>query len=195
MLSARGRRLCGWDEILEGRLAPGATVASWHGLTGAITAARAGHNVVVCPDTGVYLDYRQSDAPDEPIPVGVVLTLEDVYAFDPLPRELTPNEALRVLGGQANIWSEHMDSTRTVDFYAFPRLCAVAETLWSSQERDFADFSRRLPQQLERLDAVGVEYHLASGPLPWQGRPGVPGRPRTRAERAAQLAQMTANIA
>jgi hexosaminidase len=193
-LSARGRRLFGWDEILEGGLAPGAVVASWRGLTGAITAARTGHDVVVCPDDGGYLDYRQSDADDEPIPVGLVLTVEDVYNFDPVPAELTAAEARHVLGGQANIWTEHMDTPRTVDFFAFPRLCAVSEALWSGPERDFADFSRRLEHHLARLDAIGVEYHHTSGPLPWQTRPGIPGRPRTREERAAQIAEMTANI-
>jgi hexosaminidase len=193
-LSARGRRLFGWDEILEGGLAPGAVVASWRGLTGAITAARTGHDVVVCPDDGVYLDYRQSDADDEPIPVGLVLTVEDVYNFDPVPAELSAAEVGHVLGGQANIWTEHMDSPRTVDFFAFPRLCAVSEALWGGPERDFADFSRRLELHLARLDAIGVEYHRADGPLPWQARPGVQGRPRTREERAAQIAEMTANI-
>jgi hexosaminidase len=193
-LSAHGRRLFGWDEILEGGLAPGAVVASWRGLTGAITGARTGHDVVVCPDDGVYLDYRQSDAPDEPIPVGLVLTIEDVYNFDPVPAELTALEAHHVLGGQANIWTEHMDSPRTVDFFAFPRLCAVSEALWGGPERDFAGFSRRLEQHLSRLDAIGVEYHHAAGPLPWQTRPGIPGGPRTREERAALMAEITANI-
>src|SRR5450756_1909889 len=104
-LTAAGRRLFGWDEILEGGLAPGATVASWRGMTGAVTAARRGHDVVACPDDGVYLDYRQSDSPDEPIPVGIVLTVRDVYGFEPVPAELTKEEARHVLGGQANIWT------------------------------------------------------------------------------------------
>jgi hexosaminidase len=193
-LTAAGRRLYGWDEILEGGLAPGATVASWRGWTGAIAAARTGHDVVVCPDDGVYLDYRQSDAPNEPIQVGFVLSVADVYNFEPVPAELTAEEARHVLGGQANIWSEHMDSPRTVDFFAFPRLCAVAEALWADSSRDFADFSVRLDEHLGRLDALGVEYHRHDGPLPWQERPGVAARPTTREARLAHLKAVTANI-
>jgi hexosaminidase len=206
-VTAAGRRTFGWDEILEGHsreghggggtrpMSPGATVASWRGMTGAVTAARLGYDVVACPDDQVYLDYRQSDSPDEPIPVSIVLGLEDVYAFEPVPAELTAEEARHVLGGQANVWTEHMDSPRTVDFLVFPRLCAVADVLWSDAPRDFAGFSARLDHHLLRLDAAGVEYHRASGPLPWQTRPGVPGRPASREDRAAYIAGITANIA
>jgi len=193
-LTAAGRRLFGWDEILEGGLAPGATVASWRGMTGAITAARRGHDVVACPDDGAYLDYRQSDSADEPIPVGIVLTVADVYGFEPIPAELTKDEARHVLGGQANIWTEHMDSPRLVDFFAFPRLCALAEVLWSTEGRDYDDFAGRLDEHLARLDALGVEYRRPLGPLPWQKRPGIAGRPSTLDQRAAHIAQMVANI-
>ncbi|GAA3633905.1 beta-N-acetylhexosaminidase [Kineosporia mesophila] len=194
-LTKAGRRLFGWDEILEGDMAPGATVASWRGLAGAVTAARRGHDVVACPDDMVYLDYRQSELPGEPIPVSIPLTIEDVYRFEPVPAQLTPDEARHVLGGQANIWTEHMDSPRTVDFFAYPRLCAVAEALWSPAERDFADFERRLEHHRLRLDAVGVEYRSPEGPRPWQSRPGIPGRPSTREARAAHIAELVANIA
>lgn len=193
-LTEHGRRCFGWDEILEGGLAPGATVASWRGMTGAISAARSGHDVVACPDNQVYLDYRQSSSPAEPIPVGIVLTVRDVYDFSPIPAELTRDAARHVLGGQANIWTEHMDSPRTVDFFAFPRLCALAETLWSTQEGGYDDFADRLHEHLARLDAAGVEYHHLSGPLPWQTRPGIAGRPSTHEERAEHIAGMVANI-
>ena len=198
-LARRGRRLYGWEEILEGGLAgsvsQGATVASWRGMTGAIAAARAGHDVVACPDDQVYLDYRQSDRSDEPIPVGTVLTIADVYRFNPVPIELTQDEAQHVLGGQANIWTEHMDSPRTVDYFAFPRLCALAEALWLEGERDYDEFAGRLDQHLARLDAIGVEYRRSSGPLPWQQRPGITGRIVTPQQRAAYLAPLTARIA
>jgi len=193
-ITARGRRLYGWDEILEGELAPNATVASWRGMTGAAVAIKRGHDVVACPDDVVYLDYRQSELPDEPIPVSISLTLEDVYAFEPVPAGLSDEEAKHVLGGQANIWTEHMDSPRTVDYFAFPRLCAVAEALWYSGERSFRDFRYRLDTHLARLDAFGVEYRHESGPLPWQKRPGIPGRPASREERAAAIAELVANI-
>lgn len=193
-LAGRNRRVYGWDEILEGGAPAGAVVASWRGMAGAVAAARAGHDVVACPDNQVYLDYRQSEDPEEPIPVGLSLGLEEVYAFDPVPPELTADEAQRVLGGQANIWTEHIDTARRLDYMAFPRLCAVAEVLWSQAPRDFDDFSERLSIHLQRLAAAGVEFRPLSGPKPWQQRPGVKGREWTRAERAAEIAELTANI-
>ncbi|GAB2522710.1 beta-N-acetylhexosaminidase [Paramicrobacterium agarici] len=192
-LTSRGRRAYGWDEILEGGLAAGATVASWRGRFGAVAAARAGHDVVVCPDDAVYLDYRQSDHEGEPIPVGFPLGVDDVYAFDPLPPELTPEQARHVLGGQANIWSEHLDSPRALDYMLFPRLCAVAEAVWSV-DKDLADFRRRLDEHLVRLDALGVEYRDPDGPAPWQSRPDAPGKPITREERLAIQRALVENI-
>ncbi|MEU8511146.1 beta-N-acetylhexosaminidase [Kitasatospora sp. NPDC048722] len=181
-LAERGRRLIGWDEILEGGLAPGAAVSSWRGFGGGIAAARAGHDVVMCPEQHVYLDHRQADGPDEPIPVGFVRTLEDVYRFEPVPRELDEAAARRVIGTQANLWSEFADSARDVDYRAFPRLAAFAEVAWSDlpaepAERDYPAFERRLEAHLEVLDALGVEYRPVDGPHPWQRRPGVVGRP------------------
>ncbi|MET0304115.1 MAG: beta-N-acetylhexosaminidase [Microbacteriaceae bacterium] len=194
-ITAAGRRSFGWDEILEGGLAPGATVSSWRGLTGAIVAARRGHDVISCPDDQVYLDYRQSDRDDEPIPISIVLTWRDVYAFEPVPAELTADEARHVLGGQANLWTEHIDTPARVDYMLFPRVCALSETLWTGPSRRIEDFEDRLPLHLERLDALGVAYRPEAGPHPWQQIPGVPGRPSTREQRAAYIAEMTANIA
>ncbi|MFH8463984.1 beta-N-acetylhexosaminidase [Streptomyces sp. NPDC017991] len=180
-LSARGRRLIGWDEILEGGLAPGAAVSSWRGYQGGITAARAGHDVVMCPEQQVYLDHRQAEGPDEPVPIGFVRTLEDVYRFEPVPPELTPAQARHVLGTQANLWTEVMEDRARVDYQAFPRLVAFAEVAWSAlpppAERDFADFEERMTAHYARLDALGVAYRPPAGPLPWQRRPGVLGRP------------------
>ncbi|MBT2383786.1 beta-N-acetylhexosaminidase [Streptomyces sp. ISL-11] len=180
-LAERGRRLVGWDEILEGGLAPGATVSSWRGYAGGIVAARAGHDVIMCPEQRVYLDHRQADGPDEPVPIGYVRTLEDVYRFEPVPPELTGAEAARVIGTQANLWSEVMEDQRRVDYQAFPRLAAFAEVAWSAlpapEDRDFAGFERRMSVHYARLDALGVDYRPPGGPRPWQRRPGVLGRP------------------
>ncbi|NUO44128.1 MAG: beta-N-acetylhexosaminidase [Streptomyces sp.] len=180
-LSARGRRLIGWDEILEGGLADGAAVSSWRGYGAGVTAARAGHDVVMCPEQHVYLDYRQADGPDEPVPIAYVRTLEDVYRFEPVPTELTADEAAHVLGTQANLWTEVMEDHARVDYQAFPRLAAFAEVAWSTLpapgERDFAGFERRMATHYRRLDALGVGYRPPAGPLPWQRRPAVPGRP------------------
>ncbi|MFF8730208.1 beta-N-acetylhexosaminidase [Streptomyces sp. NPDC015171] len=180
-LAARGRRLIGWDEILEGGLAPGAAVSSWRGYGGGIAAARAGHDVVMCPEQYVYLDHRQAPGEDEPVPIGFVRTLEDVYRFEPVPAGLTEEEAGRVLGTQANLWTEAMEDSARVDYQAFPRLAAFAEVAWSPLpapgERDFADFERRMTAHYRRLDALGVAYRPPAGPRPWQRRPGVLGRP------------------
>ena len=177
-LAKRGRVLYGWDEICDGDLPPDAVVASWRGTAGAINAAQRGHDVVLCPDNQVYLDYRQSQDPGEPIPVGTVSSLEHVYAFEPVPSALTAAEAERVLGAQCNIWTEHMDSARAVDYMAFPRLAAFAETVWSTSRAGFTEFEHRMAVHEQRLDALGVEYRRRTGPLPWQSRPEAPGWPR-----------------
>ncbi|MFF9686014.1 beta-N-acetylhexosaminidase [Streptomyces sp. NPDC014623] len=180
-LSDRGRRLIGWDEILEGGLAEGAAVSSWRGYTGGIAAAEAGHDVVMCPEQQVYLDHRQDGGPDEPMPIGFVRTLEDVYRFEPVPPGLSEEATGHIMGTQANVWTEVMQDRDRVDYQVFPRLAAFAEVAWSrlpaSGERDFADFERRMDTHYARLDALGVAYRPPTGPLPWQCRPGVLGRP------------------
>jgi hexosaminidase len=160
----------------------------------AILAARAGHDVVACPDTAVYLDYRQSDDPGEPTPVGTLLTLADVYAFDPVPPGLTAAEASRIIGGQANVWTEHLESARRVDYQTYPRLCAFAEAVWGPPTRDYAGFAARLEPHLARLDALGVDYRPLSGPRPWHARPDAPGHPRELADRLAEVHEMTADL-
>ncbi|MGW8886766.1 beta-N-acetylhexosaminidase [Streptomyces sp. NPDC055749] len=180
-LTARGRRLIGWDEILEGGLADGAAVSSWRGYAGGIAAAEAGHDVVMCPEQQVYLDHRQHGGPDEPMPIGYVRTLEDVYRFEPVPPGLSDAAARHILGAQANVWTEVMQNRARVDYQVFPRLAAFAEVAWSRlpapAERDFAAFERRMTTHYARLDALGVDYRPPGGPLPWQRRPGVLGRP------------------
>lgn len=193
-LAERGRRAFGWDEILEADLPPDVVVASWRGMTGAVAAAQKGHHVVACPDNHAYLDYRQSELPSEPIPVAIPLTLRAAYDFDPVPADLTAEQAQYVLGGQANIWTEHIDSARRLDYQAFPRLCAIAERLWSPSGGEFADFEQRLATHLTRLDALGIEYRRPDGPLPWQTRPGVPGRPQNVDERERHIAELVASI-
>lgn len=193
-LASRGRKLLGWDEILEGGLVDDASVLSWRGQVGALVAARAGHDVIACPVDSVYLDYRESDHPGEPIPVGTVTTVETAYGFDPVPPELDATEARHVLGGQANLWTEHIDSTRAIDYHVFPRLCAVSEALWTRADRDFREFEPRLVAHLLRLDAAGVEYRHPDGPRPWQSRPGVTGRPSSMEDAVAHLERITANI-
>ncbi|MEV4558995.1 beta-N-acetylhexosaminidase [Kitasatospora sp. NPDC049285] len=181
-LAERGRRLIGWDEILEGGLAPGAAVSSWRGYEGGIAAARAGHDVVMCPEQHVYLDHRQAGGEEEPVPVGWVRSLEDVYRFEPVPPQLDEAAAVHVIGTQANIWTEFMNDARDVDYKAFPRLAAFAEVAWSDlprtpAERDWSGFEQRMDTHYRRLEALGVEYRRPDGPRPWQRKPGIVGRP------------------
>ncbi|SHE78500.1 beta-N-acetylhexosaminidase [Streptoalloteichus hindustanus] len=183
-LADHGRRALGWDEMAEGEMPEGVIVASWRGEEAGVLAAARGHDVVMCPEQHVYLDHRQAEHPDEPVPVGFLSTLQDFYRYDPLPADLDPATEHRVLGAQTQVWTEHLDSPRRVDYAAFPRLVAFAEVVWSPrQARDLADFERRLAEHhLPRLDALGVEYRPLTGPRPWQTRPGVPGRPRARVQ-------------
>jgi hexosaminidase len=187
-LAERGRRPYGWDEILDGGAPADALIAAWRGPEAAVRAANAGHDVVSCPDMHVYLDYRQSDHPGEPVPVGSRLTVSDVYAFDPVPAGVRDPD--RIIGAQANIWTEHMPDARAVDYMAFPRLCAFAEVVWSAGSRDSADFESRLHSHYARLDALGVEYRAPAGPRPWQSRPASRGNPLTHQQRRAIIAEM-----
>ena len=193
-LTARGRRLIGWDEILEGGLAAGAAVACWRWYRGGIEAAEAGHDVVMCPQQEVYLDHVQSADPGEPVPFGWVHTLEDVYRFEPVPPRLagTPHES-NIIGTQANLWTEVVESRSRVDYQTFPRLAAFAEVAWSHlphpDDRDYADFERRMNNaHYARLDAMGVAYRPPSGPHPWQQRPGIPGRMHNKPRRTWRMA-------
>jgi len=158
-LSAHHRRLIGWDEILEGGLPAGAIVMSWRGSEGAVAAARHGDDVIMSPDPVMYLDHLQGEGADEPPGRIKVLSLADVYRFDPLPRELTPEQAVHVLGAQANLWSEYLTSPERVELAAFPRAAALAERLWSPQDRTgWRDFVARMPAQFERYRALGIGF-------------------------------------
>ncbi len=158
-LSSHGRRLIGWDEILEGGLAPGATVMSWRGTQGGIDAARLGHDVIMTPGSHCYFDYYQSRSPEEPIAIGGFTPLEKVYSFEPTPAELTAKEARHILGAQGNVWTEYILNERHVEYMVYPRAAALAEVLWSPPEfRDFDDFADRLAHHMARLDRLGVNY-------------------------------------
>jgi hexosaminidase len=156
-LDKRGRRLIGWDEILEGGLAPNATVMSWRGIDGAIAAAKQGHDTVLSPHPVLYMDSRQSTSAEEPTGRGHVSSLKDVYAFDPAPSQLSPDERKHVLGVQANVWTEHMQTDQRMEQMAFPRAVALAERGWSSEaDANWDDFARRMPAEMARLKVLGV---------------------------------------
>lgn len=160
-LSKRGKKMIGWDEILEGGLAPNATVMSWRGMRGGIEAAKSKHDVIMTPTTHVYFDYGQGDPAYEPLNIGSYVPLSKVYSFEPVPPELTPDETKYVIGGQANIWTEYMKTPEHIEYMAFPRMLALSEVLWSKKEdRDFADFQRRLNAILPRLDKQSVNFRI-----------------------------------
>ena len=160
-LNANGRRLIGWDEILEGGVAPDATVMSWRGMAGGIEAARQGHDVIMTPGSHVYFDHYQGDPRFEPLAIGGFTPLEKVYRFEPVPEELTAAEARHVIGAQANVWTEYMKTTTQVEYMALPRMLALSEVLWSPAEaRDWETFRRRLPARLRDLDRLGVRYRV-----------------------------------
>ena len=160
-LNANGRALVGWDEILEGGLAPNATVMSWRGMAGGTDAARQGHDVIMTPNSHVYLDHYQGDTLQEPLAIGGFSPLERVYAFEPVPPELSPTEAEHVLGGQGNVWTEYMATTEYVEYMILPRLLALSEVVWSPvRKRDWTSFLGRLPSHLDRLDGMGANYRV-----------------------------------
>jgi hexosaminidase len=158
-LSSKGRVLLGWDEILEGGLAPGATVMSWRGIKGGLEASEAGHDVVMSPNSHCYFDYYQGDQDAEPLAWGGNLPLSKVYQFDPVVEEMTPEQAEHVLGGQANLWTEYVPTNAQAEYMTYPRLAALAEVVWSTKEnRNWPDFSKRVPSLFKRYDEMGINY-------------------------------------
>lgn len=152
------RKLIGWDEILEGGLAPQATVMSWRGVEGGIAAAKAGHEVIMTPTSHCYLDHKQIDSPDETVGrPNDLLPLKRCHAYDPIPPELSGDLARYVLGGQGNLWTEYIRDSEELDYAAWPRLCALAEALWSPPEgRSWEEFQPRLREHCRGLKARGV---------------------------------------
>ncbi len=165
-LTARGRSLVGWDEILEGGLAPNATVMSWRGMEGGIAAASSGHDVVMTPTSHTYFDYYQAqDMTKEPPAIGGFLPLDTVYAFEPVPPALTPEQAVHILGTQGQIWTEYQRHPKNVEYMVFPRLLALAEVAWTPRElKSFADFTTRLSRHVERLSVLDVNFRPISNP-------------------------------
>lgn len=158
-LVKKGRRLIGWDEILEGGLAQNATVMSWRGVAGGVTAAGMGHDVVMSPTSHMYLDYYQGQPEEEPLAIGGYLTLESVYSFNPVTSQIPADKAHHILGVQGNIWTEYIKDMKHVEYMAYPRACAVAEIGWTKQEdRNYREFLNRLDHHYPRLKALDVNF-------------------------------------
>lgn len=156
-LNAHGRQIIGWDEILEGGLAPHATVMSWRGEQGGIEAAKQGHDVIMTPGSHLYLDYYQAKEETEPLAIGWLTTLEETYSYDPVPDELTSTEAKHILGAQGNVWTEYIKSGNKVEYMAYPRASALAEVVWTPKEKqNWTDFLRRLQTHFKRFEISEV---------------------------------------
>ncbi len=156
---SKGRILVGWDEILEGGLAPEAVVMSWRGIKGGIEAAKSGHYVMMTPGTHCYFDHYQALPAQEPLAIGGYTTLEKVYSYEPIPEELTAEEGKYILGAQANIWTEYMPDGNHVEYMALPRMSALSEVVWSEKSaKNWEDFQKRLEIQFLRYQNAGFNY-------------------------------------
>lgn len=158
IVNGLGRTMIGWDEILEGGLAPNATVMSWRGIKGGVEAARLGHDVVMSPERPLYFDHYQGDPAREPLAIGGHNPIEDVYRYEPVPAELTAAEGARVLGPQANVWTEWIPTAEHAEYMAYPRALALAEIAWSGPERDVDHFLARVRRETRWLDEMKVSY-------------------------------------
>ena len=172
MLAAHGKKLIGWDEILEGGLAPSATVMSWRGEDGGIQSANMGHDVIMTPGSGgLYIDHYQGDAKIEPVGICCYAPLEKIYNYNPIPEAIAADKRHHIKGAQANLWAEYLYTPELMQYRAFPREIALAEAVWSPIAlRNFKDFSRRLDNAYVRLDMHGANYHI---PQPEQPLPNV----------------------
>lgn len=176
-LNGNGRTLIGWDEILEGGLAPNAVVMSWRGEAGGIEAAKQNHDVIMTPGNPVYFDFSQSENEDS-ITIGGYNPIEKVYAYDPVPKELTEEQAMHILGAQANLWTEYIGNTKKVEYMILPRMAALSEVLWSQKESKepiaigWKNFETRLAEQFKRYDLWKANYSKAYYDLKGTVMPG-----------------------
>jgi hexosaminidase len=158
-VNGKGKTIMGWDEILEGGLAPNAAVMSWRGMEGGTTAAKQKHQVVMTPGEFVYFDHAQGDPTLEPLNIGGYLPLEKVYSFEPTPKELTADEKKYILGAQANVWTEYIPTTQQVEYMVLPRMSALAEVLWTpASQKSWESFKVRMQPQYQRYAALGANY-------------------------------------
>ncbi len=162
-LSSKGRKLIGWDEILEGGMVPVATVMSWRGIQGGIDAARQNHDVIMTPVDYCYFDYYQADPATEPLAIGGFLTLKSVYNYEPTPPVLTPEQSKHILGAQGNVWTEYIKTPEMAEYMAYPRAIALSEVTWSTDKnRNWDSFQERMDDQYKRLEYMGVNFSKGS---------------------------------
>lgn len=162
-INSKGRKIIGWDEILEGGLAPNATVMSWQSEEGGIIAAKSNHDVIMTPIQSLYFWWYQGDKRTEPLAAGGFISLEKVYRYDPVPSGLTEEQSKHILGAQGCAWAEYMESPAKVEYMVFPRISALAEIVWSPKEgKDWNNFKSRMTKQFKRYDQRGINYSKVS---------------------------------
>ncbi|MBS1743997.1 MAG: beta-N-acetylhexosaminidase [Bacteroidetes bacterium] len=160
-VNSKGKKIIGWDEILEGGLAPNAVIMSWRGEAGGIAAARQNHYVIMTPENPLYINHSQTRNEDS-VTQGQYNPIENVYNYDPVPKELTVQQAKYIMGAQGNMWSEYLDNEKKLEYMLFPRLAAVAEVLWTAkQNKNWNEFEKRLPAILNRYAFQGINYSTA----------------------------------
>ncbi len=161
-VNSKGKKIIGWDEILEGGLAPNAIVMSWRGMQGGMDATKQGNDVIMTPVSHAYFDYYQSENLDEPTAIGGFLPLKKVYSLNPIPDELTEEEGKHILGAQANLWTEYIPTEKQAEYMVFPRILAMSEVVWSGPsknfDKDYPDFFSRVEGFMKRLDALNINY-------------------------------------
>ncbi len=158
-INSKGRQIIGWDEILEGGLAPNATVMSWRGEAGGIEAAKQHHRVIMTPGNWCYFDHYQDTAATEPLAIGGFTPVKEVFSYEPIPPELSPQEATYILGAQANLWTEYITTPAHAEYMAYPRACALAEVVWSTtNKKDYDNFVQRLKANRWLLDELQVNF-------------------------------------
>jgi hexosaminidase len=158
-VNSKGKTIIGWNEILEGGLAPNAVVMSWQGTEGGIAAANQDHNVIMCPGSYCYFDHYQGKPENEPLAFGGFTPIDKVYSFDPTPKELKPEQKHFIMGAQGNIWTEYIPNFKQVEYMAVPRMIALSEVLWLPDDKqNYADFTLRLKSHFALLDMMGVNY-------------------------------------
>jgi hexosaminidase len=160
-INGKGKTIIGWDEILEGGLAPNAVVMSWRGEQGGIDAAKLNHDVIMTPGSHLYIDHSQTKNEDS-VTIGGFLPIQRTYSYEPVPKELTGEQAKHILGAQGNVWTEYMKNTSKVEYMIFPRISAVSEVVWSPKDmRSWESFEPRLLVQFKRYNLWGVNYSKA----------------------------------
>lgn len=175
-VNAKGRKIIGWDEILEGGLAPNAAVMSWRGTEGGIAAAKEKHYVVMSPGSHCYFDHYQGEPRNEPIAFGGYTPVEKVYSFNPTPKELSADEAQYILGAQANLWSEYIETPSHVEYMIFPRMLALSEVVWGTSNPDkFPDFQNRMIQHFAIFDKKGINYSKSIYQITTKVKPSISG--------------------